>query len=84
MRNLLFVMTLLLCGCGGAIKVVPSEPVGQIPKNYNLQPPTSNNYNAPNEIRPKETTPSNKIWIVLWLGSIAIAGYATYRTFKKK
>lgn len=80
MRSLLFVMTLILCGCGGAIKVVPTDPVGQIPRNYNIQP---NNHNAPAESQLKETTPSN-IWIVLWLGSVTLAGFATYRTFKKK
>ncbi len=76
MRSLLFVL-ILLGGCSGAIKVVPSNPVGQVSKNYNQQSST------PNKPQVKETTPSD-IWMVLWLGSVTLAGFATYRTFKKK
>lgn len=77
MKNLLFAMTLLLCGCAGGTKVVPSKPLS---RNYNITPPA----NQTIEQDSKETTPPSYSWMVLWLGSVALAGFATYRTFKQK
>tara|TARA_R110002096_G_scaffold132483_1_gene282784 strand:+ start:625 stop:834 length:210 start_codon:yes stop_codon:yes gene_type:complete len=68
MRNLLFVMTLLVCGCAGAIKVVPTTPVGSRHVSSN----------------PQTTTPTGSGWVLWWLGAVGLAGYATYRTFKSK
>ena len=73
MKNLLLVMTLLLCGCAGGTKVVSTEPLS---RNYNTPPAV--------EQDSKETTPPSYSWMVLWLSSVALAGFATYRTFKKK
>ena len=76
MKNLLLVMTLLLCGCAGGTRVVETSPFGN---------PVSRNYNTPTiEQDSKETTPPSYSWMVLWLSSVALAGFATYRTFKKK
>ena len=72
MRSLLFVMVLLISGCGGSIKVKPTTPVGNIPQNYNQTPNI------------KTTSSSFGMWMTLWLSSMSIASFATYRTFKKK
>tara|TARA_Y100001938_G_scaffold135437_1_gene197118 strand:+ start:4522 stop:4743 length:222 start_codon:yes stop_codon:yes gene_type:complete len=73
MKNLLLVMALLMCGCAGGTKVVPTKPLS---RNYNITPTI--------EQDSKETTPPSYSWMVLWLSSVALAGFATYRTFKKK
>jgi hypothetical protein len=82
MKNLLLTVIVIgMCSCSGEVKVVPSKPIGNLPHNYNLTEPNKS-HNVIQSTQ-KETS-SSSIWAMMWLSSIAIAGYATYRTFKKK
>jgi len=82
MKNLLLTVIVIgMCSCSGEVKVVPSNPVGNLPHNYNLTEP---NKSPVATVSIQKETSSSGIWTMMWLSSIAIAGYATYRTFKKK
>jgi hypothetical protein len=64
----LLLSLVILGGCHGAVKVVPTTPIG----TPHITPDT------------QTTTPNGSGWVLWWMGAVALAGYATYRTFNSR